>query len=117
MKSKESRPYLGFLKEYAFKKKLLPSYILTIATIVLTAGVSLVRPELQGKVIDDLGNPHSTSLSAFMLLLVVFLGMLLLNYLSLSLIYRYELKNELKGEINYESIGSKKYKKILWKGA
>ena len=26
MKSKESRPYLGFLKEYAFKKKLLPSY-------------------------------------------------------------------------------------------
>lgn len=55
MKSKESRPYLGFLKEYAFKKKLLPSYILTIATIVLTAGVSLVRPELQGKVIDDLG--------------------------------------------------------------
>ena len=60
MKSKESRPYLGFLKEYAFKKKLLPSYILTIATIVLTAGVSLVRPELQGKVIDDLGNPHST---------------------------------------------------------
>ena len=78
MKSKESRPYLGFLKEYAFKKKLLPSYILTIATIVLTAGVSLVRPELQGKVIDDLGNPHSTSLSAFMLLLVVFLGMLVL---------------------------------------
>ena len=40
-----------------------------------------MRPELQGKVIDDLGNPHSTSLSAFMLLLVVFLGMLLLNYL------------------------------------
>ena len=36
---------------------------------------------------------------------------------SLSLIYRYELKKDLKGEINYESIGSKKYKKILWKGA
>ena len=73
MKGKQSRPYLGFLKEYAFRKKLLPSYILTIAIIVLTAGVSLVRPELQGKVIDDLGNPHSTSLSAFMLLLAVFL--------------------------------------------
>lgn len=81
MKSKKKRPYLGFLKEYAFKKKLLPYYILTIAIIVLTAGVSLVRPELQGKVIDDLGNPHGTSLSAFMLLLAVFLGMLLLNYL------------------------------------
>ena len=81
MKGKQSHPYLGFLKEYAFRKKLLPSYILTIAIIVLTAGVSLVRPELQGKVIDDLGNPHSTSLSAFMFLLAVFLGMLLLNYL------------------------------------
>ena len=81
MKGKQSHPYLGFLKEYAFRKKLLPSYILTIAIIVLTAGGSLVRPELQGKVIDDLGNPHSTSLSAFMLLLAVFLGMLLLNYL------------------------------------
>lgn len=69
MKCKESRPYLRFLQEYAFKKKLLPSYMLTITMIVLTAGVSLVRPELQGKVIDDLGNPHSTSLSAFMILL------------------------------------------------
>ena len=39
MKSKKKRPYLGFLKEYAFKKKLLPYYILTIAIIVLTAGV------------------------------------------------------------------------------
>ena len=72
---------LDFLKEYAFKKKLLPYYILTIAIIVLTAGVSLVRPELQGEVIDDLGNPQSTSLSAFMFLLAVFLGMVLLNYL------------------------------------
>ena len=81
MKCKESRPYLRFLQEYAFKKKLLPSYMLTITMIVLTAGVSLVRPELQGKVIDDLGNPHSTSLSAFMILLAVFLGILLLNYL------------------------------------
>lgn len=81
MKSKNKRAYLGFLKEYAFKKKLLPYYILTIAIIVLTAGVSLVRPELQGEVIDDLGNPQSTSLSAFMFLLAVFLGMVLLNYL------------------------------------
>lgn len=31
------------------------------------------------------------------------------------MIYRYELKNELKGEINYESIGSKKYKKYYGK--
>ena len=26
MKGKQSHPYLGFLKEYAFRKKLLPSY-------------------------------------------------------------------------------------------
>lgn len=62
--------------------------MLTITMIVLTAGVSLVRPELQGKVIDDLGNPHSTSLSAFMILLAVFLGILLLNYL-MNYIQRY----------------------------
>lgn len=96
MKIKESRPYLGFLKEYAFKKKLLPSYILTIAIIVLTAGVSLIRPELQGKVIDDLGNPHSTSLSAFMLLLAVFLGMLLLNYL-MNYVQRYVVAASVSG--------------------
>ena len=58
MKSKEGRPYWLFLKEYAFKKKLFPFYLLTIVIIVLTAGVSLVRPELQGKVVDDLGNPQ-----------------------------------------------------------
>ncbi len=49
MKSKESRPYLEFLKEYAFKKKLLPSYILTIAMIVLTAGVSFGASGTTGK--------------------------------------------------------------------
>lgn len=81
MKSKEGRPYWLFLKEYAFKKKLFPFYLLTIVIIVLTAGVSLVRPELQGKVVDDLGNPQNTNLSAFMFLLGIFLGMLLLNYL------------------------------------
>lgn len=72
---------MAFLKEYAFKKKLFPFYLLTIVIIVLTAGVSLVRPELQGKVVDDLGNPQNTNLSAFMFLLGIFLGMLLLNYL------------------------------------
>lgn len=82
MKSKkEERPYLEFLKEYAFNRKLIPLYVITIIIIVLTAGVSLIRPELQGKVIDDLGRPQNTSLSAFMILLSVFLGMLLLNYL------------------------------------
>lgn len=81
MKSKEGRPYLKFLKEYAFKKKLIPLYGLVILIIILTAGVSLVRPELQGKVIDDLGNPQNTTLSAFMLLLAIFLGLLLANYL------------------------------------
>ena len=81
MKSKEIRQYLGFLKEYAFKKKLIPFYILTMTIIVFTAGISLVRPELQGKVVDSLGNPRNTSISVFMILLGTFLGVLLLNYL------------------------------------
>ena len=54
MKSKEGRPYWLFLKEYAFKKKLFPFYLLTIVIIVLNSGVSLVRPELKVKVVDDL---------------------------------------------------------------
>ena len=78
---KEKGLYIGFLKDYAFKKKIIPLYILTIMIIMLTAGISLVRPKLQGKVIDDLGRPQSTTLSAFMILLGIFLGMLLLNYL------------------------------------
>lgn len=79
--SKKERIYIGFLKEFAMKRKLIAFYVITIAIIILTAGLSLIRPKLQGKVIDDLGNPHSTTLSAFMILLGVFLGMLLLNYL------------------------------------
>lgn len=81
MKNKNGYQYLGFLKAYALKKKFILLYVLTVAIIILTAGISLVRPELQGKVIDDLGNPQNTSLSAFMVLLGAFLGMLLLNYL------------------------------------
>ena len=75
MKSKDKRPYLKFLKEYALKKKLIPLYGLVIRIIILTVGVSLVRPELQGKVIDDLGAPQNTNLSSFMLLLAIFLGL------------------------------------------
>lgn len=81
MKSKDKWPYLKFLKEYAFKKKLIPLYSLVILIIILTVGVSLVRPELQGKVIDDLGAPQNTNLTSFMLLLTIFLGLLLINYL------------------------------------
>ena len=81
MSKNEEHAYGVFLKEYALKKKLIPLYIIIITIIILIAGVSLIRPELQGKVIDDLGRPQSTNLSAFMLLLCVFLGILLLNYL------------------------------------
>ena len=49
MKIKESRPYLGFLKEYAFKKKLLPSYILTIGDYCANGGGFFDTPGATGK--------------------------------------------------------------------
>lgn len=78
---KRERIYANFLKTYAFKRKLLLLYGFTIIIIIFTAGISLVRPELQADVIDILGNPKNTGLSSFMLLLAVFLGALLINYL------------------------------------
>ena len=82
MKKKiKEQQYLHFLKEYAFKKKLLLSYIIVIGIIILTAGISLVNPKLQGKIIDDLSHPHTTSLPVLMMSLIVFLVVLLFSYL------------------------------------
>lgn len=72
--------YFDFLKRYAFKKKLYILYVFVISIIILTALISLVRPQLQGHVIDDLSNPKRTTISIFMLQLLVFLGLLLINY-------------------------------------
>ncbi len=85
---KRERIYVNFLKTYAFKRKLVLLYSSTIIIIIFTAGISLVRPELQADVIDSLGNPKNTDLSSFMLLLAVFLGALLINYL-LSYVQRF----------------------------
>lgn len=80
--------YFDFIKRYAFKKKLYILYLIVIIIIIITALISLVRPQLQGKVIDDLSNPESTTMSAFMMLLLAFLGILLINYI-MSYIQKY----------------------------
>ena len=73
--------YVSFLRTYAFKRKLILLYSLTILIIIFTAGISLIQPKLQADVVDSLGNPQNTNLSSFMILLVVFLVTLLINYL------------------------------------
>lgn len=78
---KRERLYANFLKTYAFKSKLILLYCFTIIIIIFTAGISLIRPELQADVIDSLGNPKNTKVSSFMFLLAFFLGALLINYL------------------------------------
>ena len=80
-KDNSARQYFEFIKKYACKNKLIVLYIVVIAFIILTALISLIRPQLQGQVIDDLSNPSNTTMSKFMLLLLVFLGILIINYI------------------------------------
>lgn len=80
-KDNSARQYFEFIKKYACKNKLIVLYIVVIAFIILTALISLIRPQLQGQVIDDLSNPSNTTISKFMLLLLVFLGILIINYI------------------------------------
>lgn len=80
-KNTNSNYYFKFLKLYACRKRLFIFYISIIILIILNAGFSLVRPELQGEIIDDLSNPTSVEQSRFIFLLCIFLGLLLANYL------------------------------------
>lgn len=73
--------YIRFLQAYAWKKKLLIFYGIILAIIVLNASISLVRPRLQGDIIDDLSNPAGVKQSDFMVMLGIFLGMLIINYI------------------------------------
>lgn len=80
--SREGRgQYIRFLKEYAGKRKLIPLYIFIIAFIITNTVISLIRPKLQGEIIDDLSNPDAADLPVFMASLFVFLGMLMINYI------------------------------------
>ncbi len=76
-----SRQYIRFLKEYAGKRRLIPLYIFIIAFIITNTVISLIRPKLQGEIIDDLSNPDAADLPVFMASLFVFLGMLMINYI------------------------------------
>ncbi len=73
--------YFRFLKCYACKRKLIALYIVIVGFIVLNAIISLIRPELQARIIDDLSKPVNINLEVFMALLIFFLGILLLNYI------------------------------------
>ena len=76
-----SRQYIRFLREYAGKRRLIPLYIFIIAFIITNTVISLIRPRLQGEIIDDLSNPDAADLPVFMASLFVFLGMLMINYI------------------------------------
>ena len=80
-KDNSARQYFEFIKKYACKNKLIILYVVVIVFIILTALISLIRPQLQGRVIDDLSNPSNTTMSKFMMLLLVFLGILIINYI------------------------------------
>lgn len=76
-----SRQYIRFLREYAGKRRLIPLYIFIIAFIATNTVISLIRPKLQGEIIDDLSNPDAADLQVFMVSLFAFLGMLMINYI------------------------------------
>lgn len=77
----EKRLYIRFLKEYAGKRRLIYLYVLIIAFIIMNTVISLIRPKLQGKIVDDLSSPSSVGQPVFMASLFVFLGMLMVNYI------------------------------------
>lgn len=81
MKSKKSKLYLKFLRLYGCKKKLFMFYGIIVAIIVLNAEISLLRPKLQGNIIDDLSNPKSVEQLGFMTMLVIFLSLMFINYI------------------------------------
>lgn len=49
-----TKQYFEFIKKYVFKNKLIILYTVVISIIIFTAIISLIRPQLQGQVIDDL---------------------------------------------------------------
>lgn len=77
---KSNGRYIHFLKTYACKSKLFFLYFLIVLFIALNTFISLIRPKLQGEIIDDLSNPSKVKESFFIVLLVVFLAMLIINY-------------------------------------
>lgn len=82
-KRKTLKQYFNFLCIYGLRKKLLIFYVVIIIFIILNALISLVRPKLQGNIIDDLSTPSNIERTDFMILLMAFLVMIIFNYLIL----------------------------------
>lgn len=80
--------YVQFLRDFAWKKALLPLYFLMVIIIVATSAISLIRPQMQGKIVDTLSIPKSDDMHTLFLQLVAFLGMLLFSY-SISYLQKY----------------------------
>lgn len=81
MKNKKKKLYFDFLRIYGCKKRLFILYGIIVAIIVLNAGISLVRPKLQGNIIDNLSNPRTVEQSGFMSMLIIFLSLMIINYI------------------------------------
>ncbi|SHO49100.1 ABC transporter ATP-binding protein [Anaerocolumna xylanovorans] len=77
---KKKGVYSQFLKKFACKKQLFPIYILLVFIIVVNAAISLIRPQMQGDIVDDLSAPANVKVSSFFVMLIIFLGMLLFSY-------------------------------------
>lgn len=84
----KSHNYLKFLKQFALKKSLSILYLLIIIIIVVNATISLVRPKIQGIIIDRLSISNSVEDLNYYIILFAFLGMLLISY-SISYIQKY----------------------------
>ncbi|BCJ94805.1 hypothetical protein acsn021_23740 [Anaerocolumna cellulosilytica] len=73
--------FILFIKQYAMKKTLIPLYFIITLFIIFDAGISLIRPKLQGQIVDELSVPDKSTFTYFLIRLVLFLIMLLANYI------------------------------------
>lgn len=80
MKKNNGGQYIRFLKEYAGKRRLIHLYAIIIVFIITNTVISLIRPKLQGSIVDDLSNPSAVDQPTFVATLIIFLGMLIINY-------------------------------------
>ena len=79
-KNKKSN-YSIFLMEYALSRKYLIYYFITISIIFIISIIMIKRPLYQAEIIDILSSPKGLNIEVFMNKLIIFLALLLLNYL------------------------------------
>ena len=86
--AKKKYLYFNFLIKYTLKKRLLLKYIIIVAAIICSSYVSIIQPEYQKKIIDQLTNVHKTKLLNIITNVILFLMLILVNYL-LTYLQRY----------------------------